>query len=224
MMRAAIFDLDGTIADSAPDIAAALNAALADDGLAPFDLGDATSMVGAGARTLVQRALTARGVEFGTQRLDAVQARFIVHYDAHPCVHTQLYPGARETLQALADAGWQLGICTNKPQALADAVVRRLGIGALFQSVVGGQDGIPLKPAPDMVQRVMAELASVPDRAVMIGDSKADLGAGRAAGMAVILFTHGYNDAPVATLGADAVIDHFAELRGALDRVGTRAA
>jgi phosphoglycolate phosphatase len=223
MMAAAIFDLDGTLADSAPDIAAALNAALVDDGLAPFDLQAATGMVGAGARMLVQRALAARGVELTAQRLDAVHALFIKHYDANPCVHTKLYPGACETLQTLADAGWQLGICTNKPHVLAKAVVGALGIGAFFGSIVGGSDGVPLKPAPDMVLQVLSDLGCAPRRAVMIGDSKADLGAGQAAGLPVVLFTHGYNDAPVATLGADAVIERFADLPDVLASLTARS-
>jgi phosphoglycolate phosphatase len=215
-VKAAIFDLDGTIADSAPDIAAALNAALVEAGHLPFDLAAATAMVGAGARTLVARALAARGVAPDAETIDKVHARFVAHYHAHSCVETRLYPGARETLEALAASGWQLGICTNKPDALARLVLGALGLTPLFGSIVGGRDGVPLKPARDMVAIVLSELGVEPGRAVMIGDSKADLGAGHAAGLPVVLLSHGYSDGPVSAMGADAVADGFEGLAAVL--------
>ena len=200
-MRAAIFDLDGTLADSAPDIAAALNRALVEAGYAPFDLAGATAMVGAGAKKLVERALAARGAVADAAQVDALHARFIAHYDAHPCVHTRLYPGAREALEALAAR-----------------VIDALGIAGLFGAVVGGREGVPLKPAADMVHLVMRELGVGSGRAVFVGDSAADLGAGRAAGLPVVLMAHGYSDRPVAALGADATVAGFAGLVGAVVR------
>lgn len=217
-MRAVIFDLDGTLADSAPDIAAALNGAFVEAGFAPFDLAVVKGMVGAGARTLVARALTARKPGFIPSDVDALHRSFIAHYDGQPCVATRLYPGALEALGALRARGCQLGICTNKPQALADQIVRSLGIHDVFGSVVGGRDGLALKPSAAMIGLVLNELNVPAHAAIMIGDSSADVGAARAAGLAVLVFTHGYGDRPARDLGADACLDSFHELVEAVAR------
>ena len=215
-VRAAIFDLDGTLADSVADIAAALNAALVEAGHAPFDVAGVTNMVGAGARRLIERALVARGATPDPSRVDILWATFMAYYDAHPCVHTKLYPGARATLEALAAEGWALGVCTNKPETVAREVIAALGIGPLFGSIVGGRDGIPLKPAPDMVHRVLSELGATAGGSVFIGDSSADVEAAHAAGLPVALLAHGYSDRPVTVLGADKVFDGFDGLVAAI--------
>jgi phosphoglycolate phosphatase len=208
-MRAAIFDLDGTLVDSAPDIAAALNSAFVEANFAPFDLATVKSMVGAGARTLVARALTASVGTIMPSDVDQLHRRFIAHYNAQPCVATQLYPGVLTTLAALQHEGWRLGICTNKPQELAGQVLKSLGIAGLFGSTVGGRDGIALKPAPDMVHLVLRELNVSAGQAVMVGDSAADVGAAHATGLPVIVLAHGYSDTPAAGLGADICLNGF---------------
>jgi phosphoglycolate phosphatase len=213
-MRAAIFDLDGTLADSVADIAAALNRVLVEEGVAALDVAVVTGMVGAGARKLIERALIERAVAFDTERLDGLWVRFVERYDAYPCVHTRLYPGVREVLEGLRAEGWLLGVCTNKPQSTADLVIDELGVRGLFGTVVGGREGVPLKPAGDMVLQALADLGAEAGHAVMVGDSKADVGAARAAGMPVVLMSYGYTGGePVAGMGADAVVDHFSELR-----------
>lgn len=222
--RAAIFDLDGTLADSLADIAAALNGALVEAEIAPFDLAAVKSMVGAGARTLVARALAARGAGADAKRVDAMQARFVVHYEAHPSVHTQLYPGALAALEALRAQGWRLGVCTNKPEGLAKLVLDELGVAGLFGSVVGGRAGVALKPAADMVALVLVELGVEAKAAVMVGDSHADVAAAHAAGVPVILMAHGYCDGPVDALGADTVVEGFAGLAAAIGELSLRIA
>lgn len=217
--RLAIFDLDGTLVDSLPDIAAALNAALVSADLEPFSVTEVGGMVGHGARMLVERAVIARGRSPDPASTDEVWAAFIQYYDAHPCDLTCLYPGALAALDALAADGWMIALCTNKPEAIAQHVLDALGIADRFVSIVGGQDGLPLKPAPDMVLLNLCDASVSADRAVMIGDSVADFAAARAAGVPVILMTHGYSSVPVATLGADATLDSFDELLPALKRV-----
>jgi phosphoglycolate phosphatase len=219
-MRAAIFDLDGTLADSLPDIVGALNVTLGQMGVAPFAVGEGAAMVGAGARRLVSRALAARKVVADEALLTATFKRFVDNYDQAACVHTRLYPGALQALERLKAEGWDLGICTNKPQSTADLVVDGLGVRSLFGSIVGGREGVPLKPAGDMVVRVLTDLGVTARHAVMIGDSKADVGAARVVGLPVVLFTHGYTGGePVSGLGADHIIDHFSQLAGALGAV-----
>lgn len=216
-MRAAIFDLDGTLADSVADIAAALNRVLVEEGVAPLEVAVVTGMVGAGARKLIERALIERSVAFDTARLDVLWARFVERYDADPCVHTRLYPGVREVLEGMRAEGWLLGVCTNKPQSTADLVIDELGLRGLFGTVVGGREGVPLKPAGDMIVRALGDLGAKAGDAVMVGDSKADVGAARAAGMPVVLMSYGYTGGePVEAMGADAAVDHFGELRAAL--------
>lgn len=215
-MRAAIFDLDGTLADSAPDIASALNRAFVEDGLAPFDLATVKKMVGAGARMLVRRGLAYRMSKPIDSDVERLHGRFIGFYNDQPCVATHLYPGALDTLATLHAQGWKLGICTNKPQALADQVVKSLGINLMFESIVGGRQGVRLKPSGEMLQLVLNELAVPFQRAVMIGDSAADIGAARAAGVPVIVFAHGYSDQPAADLGADISLANFDGLAAAM--------
>lgn len=215
--RAVIFDLDGTLVDSAPDIHHALNAALARFGAPPLDLETVKGLVGGGARRLVERALAATGPASGN--VDTVLRAFLDAYAAEPAARTQVYPGACETLAALTEGGVALGIATNKPQALTDAVLEALGLRPLFGSVIGSRDGLALKPAPDILRLALAELGVSPERAVMVGDSAADVGAAQAAGVPVHLLAHGYNHGALTTLAADAIHPDFASLRPVLIRV-----
>jgi phosphoglycolate phosphatase len=210
--RVAIFDLDGTLADSAPDIGSALNLALRDEGLAPFELNHVMSMVGAGARVLIERAVQARGKVYGPDCIARVEAHFIDHYDENPCRYTKLYPGTDAMLRDLINDGWGLALCTNKPEAIALQVLDGLGIRNRFFAIVGGRGGVALKPARDMLDLVLREYGALVEHAVMIGDSAADFEAARAAGVPVILMSHGYCAVSVHSLGADATLDHFDQL------------
>ena len=217
-LRAVIFDLDGTLADSAPDTAAALNATLAASGLEVLDLATIKTMVGGGAELLVARALAANGEIPEQRRADALLADFLVRYRAAACVHTRLYPGARDALDELAADGIALGICTNKPADLTELVLAGLGLRGYFKCVVAATPDLPPKPDAAMLMRVLSEIGAMPSASLMIGDSAADLGCARAAGVRCILMRHGYSREPVDTLGADAVIAGFAGIRSALTR------
>lgn len=218
--QAVIFDLDGTLADSLPDIASALNSALAQAGMTPLAEQTVRTMVGNGSEILVERAILEAGAGRAPAGADGeIHAAFLAAYDLAPCVHTRLYAGARDVLDALASQGVALGVCTNKPQHITAGVLDRLGIAPLFGSVVGGNATDPLKPEPAMLRRVLQELAAEPSLSVMVGDSGADARAARAAGTALILLQHGYCQEDLADLGADAVLPGFAGLPDALVRV-----
>lgn len=222
-LRAVLFDLDGTLADSAPDIAAALNTSLSLNGLKPLSLDQVKAMVGGGARLLCERALFANGLEGHGSLADALHATFLRTYGARPCVETALYPGAHDALVRLGRRGLKLGIATNKPDDLSQAIVDALGIRRNLGVVIGSTSALALKPAPDMLVRACATFCVAADEAIMVGDSRADLEGARAAGMGCVLFAHGYSPEPVEILGADGVLESFAELDYALlDRLWRR--
>jgi phosphoglycolate phosphatase len=208
--RAVIFDLDGTLVDSAPDIATALNKALAKDGLPPLALPEVKAMVGSGARRLVERALGAKAS--ADVSVETTLREFLEAYRARPAHDTRLYAGALELLETLHRDGVRLGIATNKPTDLTHAIVNALGVLKLFRAVTGSAPGVALKPEPDLLRTCLTELGVVPQAAVMVGDSGADAGAAKAAGMRCVLVRHGYSAEAVDGLGADAVIDGFGDM------------
>lgn len=221
--EAVVLDLDGTLVDSVGDIADALNMALGGAGLEGFDESAVKRMVGGGSRRLVERALAATGMGAEPELVESVLQVFLAAYRAAPCVRTELYPKAREELEAFAGQGIRLGICTNKPADVTEAILSRLGVRGLFGSVVGSAPGVPLKPAPDMLRRSLAELGVPAAAAVMVGDGAADVGAARTVGVPVVLLAHGYSATPVTELRADAVASGFGDLPSVLAALKARA-
>ncbi len=216
--HALVFDLDGTLIDSAPDLLAALNRVLAADGLPPVGLADIKRMVGDGAAMLVKRGFARVGRMLEGAALADRTARYVATYEAVVADLTRPYPGVPETLALLAGEGYRLGICTNKPAGPARAVLAALGLLDFFATVQGGDSGPVRKPDPGHLHAVLAALAAPAGAAVMIGDSPVDMATARAAGVPVIAFAHGYSRVPVAELGADAVLEDFAALPALLRR------
>jgi phosphoglycolate phosphatase len=216
--RAVIFDLDGTLVDSAPDIAAALNVALRQAGLKALPLDLVTSFVGGGARLLIERGLVACGEAADEGRIEVVYSEFLAAYEREPARLTTVYPGAIEVLERLMSEGVQLGICTNKPEGLTTAVLERLSLAAYFASIVAADGRLPLKPAPGMLRKALDVLGVTAGHAVMVGDSTADAGVAKAAGVRSIILEHGYSQIPVSSLGADVVIAGFDGLLTCLDQ------
>jgi phosphoglycolate phosphatase len=213
---AVIFDLDGTLVDSLPDIAAAMNDTLAEDGVAPISDADIRLMVGEGAQAAVERALIYRGLAADQLAVARLLQRFEPHYIRHSKAGSRVYPGGRELLEALAAAGIACGLCTNKPQPVTDVVMAATGLDRFIVAIIGASDVRPKKPAPDMLLAAIAGVGVTPRDAVMVGDSIADFKTARAAGVPVILVDFGYSRVPVDGLGADAIISHLSELPKAL--------
>lgn len=204
-----IFDLDGTLIDSAPDIHAAAIATLASEGFAPITPAQSRSFIGNGARVLVERLeRTATGENHGP-RTDRMHRQFLACYETGHSL-TEPYPHVPAVLADLSRAGWVLGLCTNKPLKPAQAVLAHMGWSGLFAAVVGG-DSLPvLKPDPAPLLAVLAQLGG--GRAVYVGDSEVDAQTARAAGLPFMLFTEGYRKSPVAEIPHDAAFADFTEL------------
>ncbi|UUX49617.1 phosphoglycolate phosphatase [Nisaea acidiphila] len=211
-LSAIVFDLDGTLIDSVPDLHAAGNMLLAERGLEPIDLPTARRFVGDGGRVFVRRALAERGVTLDDEDLTAATERFIALYEAHASDRTLPYPDVPETLEKLKAAGYRLGICTNKPERATHKVLALLGLDHLFEAIVGG-DTLPVrKPDPEHAAEVLRRLGVAPEAACMVGDNEHDSSAGRGAGMRFILMRYGYARTPLEEIPADARLDRFRDL------------
>ena len=207
MARCLVLDLDGTITDSLPDIAAALNRSLGGYGQAPLPQEQVRPMVGDGLQTLYRRGYAARGLV----PTDEDMAKGLADYTAHSTEGTVLYPGAMEALRALAADGWRLAVCTNKPAAPARLLLAHVGLLPLL-AAVGAGDSFPVKkPDPDHILFTLREAGGDAAQAVMIGDHHNDVAAGKAAGLPTIFAAWGYG-APETAAGADAVADSFADV------------
>jgi len=211
---ALLLDLDGTLVDSAPDLAGALNQLRAEFGLAPLALDAVKAMVGDGAAKLVERGLPPGSAP---AELDRLVARYVALYHERQTAMTRPYPGVVETLRSLSGEGWRLAVCTNKPEAPSREILAAFGLDGLFAAVGGGDSFAERKPAAGHLLATLARMAAPPDAAVMVGDSPNDVLSARRAGLPVIVVGYGYSRVPPAELGADAVIERFAELPAALE-------
>ena len=216
-IRAAAFDLDGTLVDSVADLMHASNALLAELGRPPVDLPSVRSFVGDGAAKLVERVLAATGGVPAPDEAARCVERFLEIYEADPSANSVLYPGVAETLEALAAAGLRLGVCTNKPMAATLRLLDDLGIAGRFAAVVGGDSYPTRKPSPEPVLGLLDRLGVRPEETVFVGDNEHDVAAARAAGVArVLVVPYGYTRVPLESLPHDGVLDRFADLTGRL--------
>jgi len=217
-MRAAtiVFDLDGTLVDTAPDLVAALNHVFSREGIAPLAYEAARSMIGGGARRMIERGLSEHGVTAAPAELDRLYGAFIAHYAEHIADASQLFPGLTAALDRLAARGARFAVCTNKLEWLSVRLLEKLGLAGRFDAICG-QDTFGLqKPDPAMLLRTIERAAGDPERTVMVGDSAADVSVARAAGVPVIAVDFGYEDVPIAQLKPDRIISHFEELPAAV--------
>ncbi|MEG3144105.1 phosphoglycolate phosphatase [Sphingomonas sp. RT2P30] len=211
--RTIAFDLDGTLADTAPDLAAALNHTLAFLGRRTVALAEVRGMIGHGVRALLRNGLAATGGA-DEASLDAGLPEMMRFYEAHLCDLTTPYPGVSETLDALSDRGIVLALCTNKPELLALGLVEQLGWRHRFAAIVGGDTLAVSKPDAAPLHEAVKRAGGGP--AAFVGDSIVDVQTARAAGVPCIAVSFGFADRPADQLGADAVIDRFDALLSAL--------
>ena len=208
------FDLDGTLADTAPDLADALNHSLAALGRPLVPPASVRHLIGHGARALLRRGLAASG-EAPEELVELGFPIFLEHYAAHICDGTRLFPGLEEALDEVESAGAALAVCTNKQEALTLKLLGALGLGDRFAAVVGG-DSLPVRK-PDPAPLLEAISRAGGGRGVLVGDSITDADTARAAGLSFVAVSFGFSDRPVEQLGADSVIDSYDELKAALE-------
>lgn len=217
MTETVVFDLDGTLVDTLPDIEAAANAVLAAAGRRALRPREIRQLIGSGGRVLMRNAFRATGEPASESRIDAAFAAYVAAYEDSPTGGSTPFPGVHAALEALAERGLRLAVCTNKPDHLARVVLETFDLARFFAGVVGA-NALPVKkPRPEPLEEAVARAGGAGRPAVMVGDSPIDAEAARAASIPFIAVSFGYSPVPAAQLGADAVIDSFDELAGAID-------
>jgi phosphoglycolate phosphatase len=218
-LRVAVFDLEGTLADTSADLIAAANATFANVGLGrPLDPCRDRAVAFAGGRAMLREGFTRLGVAWDEVEVAGLYPRLVEIYGEALDVETRLFDGVDAALARLAAAGWGLGICTNKPERLAARLLERLGIARRFAALVGADTLGVRKPDPRPLLETIARAGGVPGRAVLVGDTASDREAARAAGVPCVLVSFG-PDSGVAALAPEALIGHFDELPGLLERL-----
>ena len=214
------FDLDGTLLDTHGDLGAALNHALAVAGRPAVPTSEVCDLIGGGARMMLERALAMTGGLPPADEVAALHRELIAYYRENIAVHTRLYPGGEAMLAGLDSHGVKIAVVTNKLEALAVRLLDELGLSARLATIIGGDTLGPgrAKPKPDLLLEMISRLGGGP--AAFVGDTTYDTRAARAAGLPSIAVRFGFNDVPIDTMGADAVIDHYDELIPALARLG----
>jgi phosphoglycolate phosphatase len=237
-----VFDLDGTLVDTAPDLVATLNVILGREGLPPVPYQAARNMVGGGARMMIERGLTAQvgqarvaldrakpgqarvsvGRTFAAAQLDRLVRDFIDDYSAHIADRSRPFPGLEDALDELAARGCRFAVCTNKLEWLAVRLLDALGLSNRFVAICGADTFGLQKPNPELLRRTILRAGGHADRAVMVGDSISDIAAARAAGIPVVAVDYGYTETAVGELGPDRVISALPDLPNAIfDLLGT---
>jgi phosphoglycolate phosphatase len=205
-----IFDLDGTLVDTAPDLLAALDAVLAREGRRRVDRQDLGHLVGHGARAMLAEAFRMTGEPAPEDRLSALMDDFIVHYRAHIADESRPFPGVEETLREFTREGVKMGVLSNKPQELCDRLLAALDLSKYFVAIHGAGRYSYVKPDARVFRHVTEELGG--GKAIMIGDSATDVATAHAAGVPVIVVTYGYTPTPAHLLGGDAITGDFREV------------
>lgn len=218
-----VFDLDGTIIDTAPDLAAAVAVALAMEDLTPLPLPELRPLIGGGVRALLRRSLDHHRRAVDEARFAALAAAVLASYEANIAVASRPYPGLEAMLDRLAATGVAAAVCTNKPEYLALKLLDALGLRTRFAAVGGGGSFAANKPDPRHLLGTIDRAGGEVEAAVMVGDSATDVNAARAAAVPVIAVDWGYTETPPSALGADILVTDLSEVPGAAAKLLKRA-
>jgi phosphoglycolate phosphatase len=214
-----VFDLDGTLVDTAPDLVETLNVIFAREGLAPLPYEIARDLVGGGAKAMIARGVEAEGRVFPPAKLDQLFADFITYYSEHLADRSRPFPGATDALDVLAARGYQFAVCTNKLERLSMLLLNELKLADRFVAICGQDTFGVQKPNPEILRRTIAAAGGTLQGAVMIGDSITDVRTARAAGVPIIAVDFGYSETPIAEFSPDRTISHFTELPASIAAV-----
>jgi|SRR5665213_3300469 len=214
--RTIVFDLDGTLVDTAPDLISALNFVLDREGLPAVPLQSARNMIGAGARKMIERGLEQDGRIAGVEDIDRLTVDFIDYYAAHIADASRPFEGLEDALDDLEALGCRFAVCTNKLEWLSKRLLDRLGLSSRFAAICGADTFGISKPDPAILRQTLTRAGGELSTAIMVGDAGPDVGVARRAGIPVIGVAFGYTEVPIAELKPDRLIDHMRELPGAV--------
>jgi phosphoglycolate phosphatase len=214
-----VFDLDGTLVDTAPDLVDTLNIVLAREGLPPVPFETARTMIGGGARTLIERGLQAEGRPGTAAEVDRLYKDFVAHYGDHLADRSRPFPGVVAAIEQLAAGGCRFAVCTNKLEWLSVRLLDALGISRHFAAICGQDTFGVQKPDPQILLQTIRKAGGQSSRAVMVGDSITDIEVARAARVPVIAVDFGYTETPVSALDPDVIIGDFGKLPAAVGRL-----
>src|SRR5450631_2392021 len=215
--RTVVFDLDGTLVDTAPDLINALNYVLDREGLPPVPLHAARNMIGAGARRLIERGLELEGRSVGAEDITRLTSDFIEYYAAHIADASRPFDGLELALDELEGQGYRFAVCTNKLEWLSKRLLDQLGLSSRFAAICGADTFGVSKPDPVILQQTVARAGGQIAGAIMVGDAGPDIGVARRAGIPVIGVEFGYTEVPIAELKPDRLISHMRELPAAVE-------
>ncbi|HXF55752.1 MAG TPA: phosphoglycolate phosphatase [Hyphomicrobiaceae bacterium] len=218
-----VFDLDGTLIDTAPDLGHAANHVLTGEGLPPVPIETMRTWIGHGARTMIKRGLRYHRVERSSAEVDALLVRFLDYYTANIAVESRPYPGLPEVLERARAGGAKLAVCTNKREQPSRLLLSALGLAGHFSAIAGADTFSVRKPDPGHLTGVIAQAGGDPKKSVFVGDSEIDVRTARSAGIPVIGIGFGYSDVPIREFRPDAVIDHYDEFDEALRHILNRS-
>jgi phosphoglycolate phosphatase len=216
-VRTVVFDLDGTLVDTAPDLIGALNFVLDREGLPPVPLKSARTLIGAGARALLERGLEVDGRHAGVEDINRLTDDFIEYYAAHIADASRPFDGLESALDDLAAKGYRFAVCTNKLEWLSKRLLDRLGLSARFAAICGADTFGISKPDPAILRQTVARAGGQLSTAIMVGDAGPDIGVARRAGIPVIGVEFGYTEVPIADLKPDRLVGHMSELPAAVE-------
>jgi phosphoglycolate phosphatase len=215
--RIVVFDLDGTLVDTAADLINALNFVLGREGLPPVPVHSARNMIGAGARRLIERGLELEGRIASPDDITRLTGDFIDYYAAHIADVSRPFPGLESALDDLAASGYRFAVCTNKLEGLSKLLLDQLGLSPRFSAICGADTFGVSKPDPAILQQTIARAGGKPSGAIMVGDAGPDIGVARRAGIPVIGVDFGYTEVPIAELKPDRLISHMRDLPAAVE-------
>jgi phosphoglycolate phosphatase len=223
-IRTVVFDLDGTLVDTAPDLIGALNFVLEREGMPPVPLHAARTMIGAGARKLIERGLELDGRVISVEDIARLTSDFIDYYAAHIADASRPFEGLESALDDLSGRGYRFAVCTNKLEWLSKLLLDQLGLSARFAAICGADTFGVSKPDPAILRQTIAQAGGQLSSAIMVGDAGPDIGVARRAGIPVIGVEFGYTEIPIADLKPDRLIGHFRDLPAAVESLMTARA